>query len=228
MRPQLTQTASGWRLAPHVHAVAADDDLVFLDIAADAYSCLPGGALAVRLRPGSAALSVEDPELIAGLAAAALIVPADVELAPRRAPPPRPAATAVTGAIGPPAWGDLPTAAIGLVDLLGAYRGRRFADILACAAATPVPTRRRSARAPSLLEIVDRFHSWIPYAPVSGKCLLRSFILLRGLRRAGHDAEWVFGVRTWPFAAHCWLQVGDLALDDDHERLTPFHPILAI
>jgi hypothetical protein len=28
--------------------------------------------------------------------------------------------------------------------------------------------------------------------------------------------------------AHCWLQVGDMALDDDLERLAAYHPILAV
>jgi hypothetical protein len=82
--------------------------------------------------------------------------------------------------------------------------------------------------APAALEVVARFRRWAPFAPVSGKCLLRSFMLLRLLRRRGFDAHWVFGVSTWPFTAHCWLQVGDIVLDDSHERLLPYRIIHVI
>ena len=41
-------------------------------------------------------------------------------------------------------------------------------------------------------------------------------------------AVWVFGVRTWPFSAHCWLQIGDAVLDDDPERVGIYPPILAV
>ena len=52
--------------------------------------------------------------------------------------------------------------------------------------------------------------------------------LRAALRRHGHDARWVFGVRTWPFRAHCWLQRGEVVLDDDLETLVPLTPILVI
>ena len=48
------------------------------------------------------------------------------------------------------------------------------------------------------------------------------------LRSLGHRPTWVFGVRTWPFQAHCWLQVEDIALDDEAERLCAFAPILGV
>ena len=57
---------------------------------------------------------------------------------------------------------------------------------------------------------------------------MRSFVLLRFLQRSGGKATWVFGVRTWPFGAHCWLQLGDVALDDDPARLVGYAPILAV
>lgn len=79
-----------------------------------------------------------------------------------------------------------------------------------------------------MLEVIASFHRWAPFAPAPGKCLLRSFMLLRLLRRHGHDARWVFGVRTWPFRAHCWLQAGDVVLDDDVEALVALTPILVV
>ena len=51
-------------------------------------------------------------------------------------------------------------------------------------------------------------------------------MLVSYLRRCGLRADWVFAVRLWPFAAHCWVQCGDLCLNDDVERLAPYTPIL--
>lgn len=74
----------------------------------------------------------------------------------------------------------------------------------------------------------DAFRRLLPAMPWTGACLFQSWLLLAFLQRAGLDADWVFGVRTWPFAAHCWLQVGDLCLTDAPEALTAYHPMLAI
>jgi hypothetical protein len=52
-------------------------------------------------------------------------------------------------------------------------------------------------------------------------------MLLRLLHAKGLDAHWVFGVRTWPFQAHCWLQCEDLVLDDQPDRVRAFTPIMA-
>ena len=72
------------------------------------------------------------------------------------------------------------------------------------------------------------FQALMPWAPFPGACLFRSYLLLRFLQRGGDDARWVIGVRTWPFEAHCWLQIDDVALDERCERLVRFQPLLAI
>ena len=67
-----------------------------------------------------------------------------------------------------------------------------------------------------------------PWLPMDGVCLFRSGMLLAFLRALGPRPTWVFGVRTWPFQAHCWLQVEDIALDDEAERLCAYAPVLAV
>jgi len=115
--------------------------------------------------------------------------------------------------------------AVALADLLLAYRDRPFRHIVG-------RVQRPGSRAPTLsaglLRAVAGFHRWAPFAPTSAKCLLRSFMLLRLLRRRGHDALWVFGVRAWPFHAHCWLQCEDVVLDDDPDRIRAFTPIMVV
>jgi len=217
-------------LAPHVHAVRVDDDLVFLDLARDAYACLPGLARTAALYPDRRRLAAHDPEAAAELAAAGLVVPPsqaappDTEVA--RVDLPEPTRSAIRDAYPAPTRRDAVAIAHALVGVARGYRGRALRHIVDAAA----EGRRRAPRRLNdrLLAACDRFHAWIPYAPVSGKCLLRSFMLLQHLRKTGEDAHWVFGVRTWPFHAHCWLQCEDMVLDDRFERAASYTPILVV
>lgn len=220
--------AKAFALAPGVHAVAIDGDVVLLNVTADAYFCLPDVGRDLVLDPGRGVLAIDAPELASELTAAGLVRPAppDRPGAVSRLPTP-PTDSALPRTCGVPRWRDLPEAALCLFDLWVHYRGRAFVDIVQLMA---VGSGASPDAAPSaaLLEVVRGFHRWVPYAPVSGKCLLRSFMLLRLLRRRGHNARWVFGVSTWPFQAHCWLQCGDIVLDDTFERLDPFHPLMVV
>lgn len=217
-------------LAPHVHAVRVDDDLVFLDLARDAYACLPGRARTAALHPDGRRLATRDSEVAAELVASGLVVPAsgpparDMGIA--RQALPAPTRSALRDAYPAATARDVAPIARALLGVALGYRGRPLRDIVHAAVQgrrgpPPPPTDR-------LLAACDRFQAWIPYAPLSGKCLLRSFLLLQHLRAAGEDAHWVFGVRTWPFHAHCWLQCGDLVLDDRHERAASYAPILVV
>ena len=59
-------------------------------------------------------------------------------------------------------------------------------------------------------------------------CLLESIVLLELFARYGLYPRWVFGVRTRPFAAHCWLQHEQLVLNDTAERVSAYTPIMAV
>ncbi len=60
------------------------------------------------------------------------------------------------------------------------------------------------------------------------RCLLRAIALQRLLAGGGHASTLVFGVRLNPFHAHCWLQDGDLVLNDTIEVIASFQPIRAV
>jgi hypothetical protein len=77
-----------------------------------------------------------------------------------------------------------------------------------------------------LLADLAAFRRMAPWLPLDGLCLYRSHLLWSYLTALGHRANWMFGVRTWPFRAHCWLQAGDVALDDEAERVSAYHPIM--
>lgn len=60
------------------------------------------------------------------------------------------------------------------------------------------------------------------------ECLLDSLALLNFLSHDGIAPRWVLGVRTGPFAAHAWVQEGQTVLNDQHEYVRQFRPILVV
>jgi hypothetical protein len=77
--------------------------------------------------------------------------------------------------------------------------------------------------------VVGTFRYLRPYLRSSkDACLLESLSLLHVLGLYGIHAHWVFGVRTDPFFAHCWLQKHDCVLDDSLDRVGQFTPIMVV
>ncbi|MFG6432959.1 lasso peptide biosynthesis B2 protein [Roseateles sp. LYH14W] len=60
------------------------------------------------------------------------------------------------------------------------------------------------------------------------ECLRDSLIMLRFLSAEGLYPRWVIGVRTRPFIAHSWVQAGSLVLNDLHETIRGYTPILVV
>lgn len=60
------------------------------------------------------------------------------------------------------------------------------------------------------------------------RCLFDSLALMYLLHLEGLDARWVIGVKDRPFAAHAWVQQDDLVLNDLHEHVRRFTPILIV
>lgn len=60
------------------------------------------------------------------------------------------------------------------------------------------------------------------------QCLLRSLAMMRCLLAHRVPANLVFGVATRPFRAHCWVQHGDLVLNDTLEGIGNYTPILVV
>ena len=193
-------------------------DIVVLDRTTDAYSCLPDAAQTVRVVGDRISAPVDWIEALteAGLAQ--------------------------DGAA--PGHGLLPSHPVVSLSM-DAPRGRlRDVGALALAAvagwrhgpAAPVDALVRTLPQPPggspdlarVSAVVTAFQAMSPWLPRQGACLFRASVLLRALRHAGENATWVFGVRTWPFSAHCWLQIADCVLDDDPERVALYTPIMAV
>ncbi|WP_421934282.1 lasso peptide biosynthesis B2 protein [Phenylobacterium sp.] len=217
-----------WRLTPRTHLAFVGPDLVVLDVEDNAYFCLPGAVGSIRQLDGGDVV-FEDADLAEQFATAGFLSSAPAEPRSTRRLPDRPSADlqALTAAsIDRHAMAGMLGAFAGM---LRHYYGKPFSHLIGEAARGALdPGAAERPPSMALTERVAAFGHLLPWAPFQGECLYRSFMLLRFLRSAGHDARWVFGVRTWPFQAHCWLQAGGTALDDAAERVAPFTPILAV
>ncbi|WP_297511017.1 lasso peptide biosynthesis B2 protein [uncultured Caulobacter sp.] len=210
------------RLRPDVHLARLGRDVVLLDAGLGEYLCLPDAA-ELFFQPATGPVEVLD-DAVAREAAALGLAGAGRSVAAPLPPSPRAdlidhPASSIRGAdwmAGAGAW----------TTMLVRYHGRSFGRLIAHAAQT-----RRHVEAPAPARLADEvaiFRHLLPWAPCQGVCLYRSFFLLTFLRRRGLDATWVFGVQTWPFEAHCWLQAGETVLDDRLDHVLPFTPILAV
>lgn len=211
-----------WRFAPRRHAAVSGADLVLLDLDEGAYACVPGGATLVRACGPRFELHLDNVDLATDLEAAGFIVPGFGLSGPPAVPRPTAQLHLETG---PVTLAQAARLGFELVDLARHFHGRSFGRLIAVAR-----HRRRvqiDAADPRLQAEASALFSLLPWIPGQGQCLYRSFLLLRLLNRTGLDATWMFGVRTWPFAAHCWLQVGDTVIDDDLDHVAGYSPILA-
>lgn len=66
------------------------------------------------------------------------------------------------------------------------------------------------------------------YVPIETSCLLDSFALARYLAGRGMSARIVFGVTDDPFSAHCWVQAGNMVLNDTVGNALAHTPIRVI
>ena len=202
-----------------VHAVGVGPDAVLLDTDGDAYHCLPNGS---RLCATLATVGAEpDEPRLEALAGSGLLIHTPPAIS-RRRPPLQPTRSVIHDRRTACAVRDVAPAISALAGVQRARRGGGLAPYLRL--------DRRPARGDAVdaIEAGRRFWTLLPYLPIEGECLVRSALLMRFLTAGGLDADWVFGVRLHPFAAHCWVQVGDVCLNDDIERLSAYTPIMVV
>jgi hypothetical protein len=66
------------------------------------------------------------------------------------------------------------------------------------------------------------------YVPIEMRCLLDAIAMTRFLLRRRIHAHIVFGIALDPFSAHCWVQVGDLVLNDTVGNVASHTPIRVV
>ncbi|MEH6664498.1 MAG: lasso peptide biosynthesis B2 protein [Brevundimonas sp.] len=205
--------------APDVHLAQLEEDIVILDTVSDRYSCLLEAADHVQLEP-SGALIAADADIARDLLQAGVAVEAPFGEARRPITLPghdlQPA--------GSPSRMDVFRAGLVLATATLAFRRQTLAQLVEDRPGPPPAGSEPGLdRLASLLAAERAARPWIPG---EGQCLQRTYLLRRLLHRSGLRPDWIFGVRTWPFAAHCWLQIGDLVVGDRLERVRRFTPIM--
>ncbi|SEK03942.1 Transglutaminase-like superfamily protein [Sphingobium sp. AP50] len=69
----------------------------------------------------------------------------------------------------------------------------------------------------------DRLRVWTG----EDQCLAMSLGYARIAYRMGYPVDIIFGISPRPFSAHCWVQLGDRALNDRLSRVEVFTPVYA-
>ena len=195
--------------------------MVVLNVPADAYTCVVGGAEILQPLAHAPDAVSPHPDFQSDLIAAGLITCRRPVTRRRHALPP-------VSALQPESlapFGSTLRAA-----LLTLAAGRRFEASTLESLIHFGHLRHRASMPthPTIIASTAAFLTALPWIPSQGQCLKRSFALRRLLARDGIETDWVFGVRTWPLLAHCWLQIDEVLLADDLDRVRGFSPILTV
>lgn len=197
-----------------------DDDVIVLNLTEDRYDGILGAGDAIALDE-SGAIKVVNADIASELIAAG-IATAALPLS-RNVPPVRPRRELQADA-SPPGR-DVFRAAITQLTATLRFRGRSLLSLVSFRHLLRAPAVIDEARLGQLVGAARVARPWIPF---EGECLQRSFLLRAHLAAQGVATDWVFGVATWPFAAHCWLQIGDLVVGDRLSRVSRFTPIMRV
>jgi hypothetical protein len=81
-------------------------------------------------------------------------------------------------------------------------------------------------RARNLVAVFERLRPFLTTA--NDVCVFDSLALSEFLARYDLHPQWNFGVATRPFAAHCWLQHGDIIFNDTPDNIRRFTPIMSV
>jgi hypothetical protein len=233
-------------LAQDVYACKLDDAAVFLDLRSNQYLAVPPDSVAAldEIVEGFCTLGATAPHLNPGGSSAESTIESLVsrgiltELRDAGAPARR-ATISASQAIAP-----------GQCDTVRTIRGSHLANFmvaLTCALfhvllnrLKPLLDRIRTLHARSgdvsefppqdtVLELLAVFRRLRTYFYTAKDfCLLDALTLALFLHRYEQAPTFVIGIRTKPFVAHAWVQVGNCIVDDRLEALQGFTPILIV
>lgn len=209
-----------FEVEPHVRACVEGGEVIFLDLRRDRYwrvSKAAAPAIANVVAAGSAKAA---PTLVGH----SLIRPRENE----------------NGAGVAAQTYRKPRAALELSDVAASTLGMRLAFFWSCLAASLILRSRRldalfallgswkrRANEPTRAMSADAsaFEALRPWWPAQRVCLFDSIALNFFLRARGHAPDLVVGVRTGPFAAHCWVEADGVVVGDTLEQCVAFTPI---
>lgn len=210
-------------LKPHVSYALVEGRSVFLDLRRDRYFALGAAAAEVFIRCRS------DPSTPVDLAGSPLLAtglfepaaePARLEPAPVITPEREAAGTSRAG------FRDVVEAAALLARARRAIRREPLERLVRSHLQASENGGHSSSHEVEMLSL--RFRAARGWVPVKPSCLLDSLALCQWLARRSAFARLVIGVKLDPFAAHCWVQLESVVLNDAPDRVARYVPILAI
>jgi transglutaminase superfamily protein len=213
-----------------VHWCNSGGRVVFLDVEADRYFCLPAAANEAFLRLAAGRSQHGDPERLRMLTSRGILVEDGTSATIRQPPlielPVRDFADERTSS------SDLFAMIRQLVSEMAAVRLLRTASFSKAVEAIE-RKELRDQRAPrdrdNVLQAIAGAARTASYVMrMHNRCLVRAFAVHSICARRGIRPKLVFGVIAHPFAAHCWVQLGNAVLVGGFEQARLYTPILVV
>jgi hypothetical protein len=209
-------------LRPGLHYLRVNDSFIFFDLLADRYLLLAGGPAAAfeRFLNGSSTRTDHDE-----LESHGLTGEAGKGSVPRAVPVSAPSRSVVDDPLRRSAMLAAVASVAAQRRAQRDLRRRPLADILGEIPGAPddIPEAKEEA----CEEIAAAFDRARRYVSAADQCLPRGIAMKRMMARRQQHVSLVFGV-TMPFAAHCWVQAGDLVLTDPLDIVLHYQPIFAV
>ena len=218
------------RLRDNLHWCESAGRIILLDVTADRYFCVPSQAKPAFLALAAGTAGSYDAASLAVLTQRGLLEESGSrEIFPQPAlvdrptrdfldyPAPRASAVSIVRALAwehRAAW-QLKARPFSEVIALARERGAKGREELANSG----PTIRSIAAAADAIAFVTRSHN---------RCLVRGLAVHAACRARGIRAKLILGVIAHPFAAHCWVQLGNTVLVGGYEQARLHTPILVI
>lgn len=218
-----------FRLRDNLHWCISAGRVIFLDVEADRYFCLPTHAEAAFIRLASGDIDPKAAEDLHPLVRRGLLIEDQLSSGLRPAQSVEPAS------------GDLPLEPYwkpNAFELARAFaseiaigwhlRRRSFAQVVNGIVANPANGTEPRELDATLRGIVSASAAVSLVLRAADRCLVRAIAAHAVCRRRGINPKLVFGVRINPFGAHCWVQLGSTVLIGEFEQVRLYTPIMVL
>lgn len=215
-----------WRLRDNLHWCVCGGRAIFLDVEADRYFCLSPSTDAAFLRLAGGGQLPGDLDLLHSLLKRRLLIEDSIADRMRTFLP-------ISHATGDfqrdPSVRPRP---FEILELLASeikasclLRTMPLLDVVKNAA-LPCPTDDKSTRRSRTLHSLVRSASEASlFLRATDRCLPRALAVQKICRSRGIETKLIFGVRTNPFGAHSWVQLGECVIVGDFEQVRLYTPI---